>query len=237
MPTLSICSICQDEEDVIPFFLNCCKYIYQQLGDDLHEVIVVDGGSKDKTKDILVSYLNELPLVILERPFDTFGQQKNYAMESAEGDFILGLDTDMTISKNFTDLFKSGHFNNGNFWDFIILFTGIDAYHYYHKWEKYPNMRMWKRGPKFVTNFHEKLEGQRHNTHACDFVYVFEHSIRGSDEALLNRGRRYQKFTKEMEAEGRGPGHPDRYISAKHCANEDIALIPPHISSLIIEGT
>ncbi|MCK9541100.1 MAG: glycosyltransferase [Novosphingobium sp.] len=234
--TLSICSICQDEEDLIPFFLNCCKYIHSQLGDNLKEVIVIDGGSKDKTWDILVSYLPQMSLVLKQVPFDTFGQQKNRALELATGDFILGLDADMTISKNFPDVFKSGFFNRANFWDFPMLFTVQDAYHYFYKWGIHNNMRMWKRGPKFKTNFHEKLEGQPHPvTNPCSTVFVFEHSCRASDQALINRGERYQKFVEEMTKEGAGPGPADRYINAKKFA--EFAPIPDHIKNLIVEGT
>lgn len=234
MSTLSVCSICQDEEDTIPWFLRCCKYLYDELGDLFKELVIVDGGSRDRTVEIIKSYSDEFPIILIEHPFDSFGEQKNRSLSLATGDFILGLDSDMTISKNFVEEFKSGRFQSHTFWDLMLVFTGGDAYHYY-PWGINPNMRLWKRGPKFVTNFHEKLEGQSLDLSVCSNVFVFENSCRASDSALLNRGERYQKFVKEMIAEGQGPGPSDRYINAKK-SNTHIPL-PSHILNLVIEGT
>lgn len=235
--TLSICSICQDEADIIQYFLNCCVFIYQRLPQDLKEVILIDGGSKDNTIEIIKSYQDKLPLTLIKYPFDTFGQQKNRALEKATGDYILGLDSDMTISKNFVEVFQSNHFSRSAFWDFPMYFTVRDSYHFFHKWPRGVNMRLWKRGPLFVKFFHERLKGQPSSCTVCNNVYVFEHSMRASDEALLNRGQRYQKFWQQMQDAGGNPGPVDRYVNSKHCSDSEIGEFGTDIKTQIIEGT
>ncbi len=215
MSTLSICIIAQDEAEVIPWTLNCCLHTYSVLGDLLKEVVVVDGGSKDKTVDVVNSYIGRLPLVLLQHPFDSFGKQKNRALEIASVDYIFAPDADMTWTTNFPNVFSSGYYDKASMWDFRMLFTADDAYHFFD-WPRGVNMRLWRRGPTFRTEYHEKLEGQTQGLPVCPYVFLFENSIRQSDEALLNRGRRYQKFAKQMEAEGGGPGPENRYVDAKH---------------------
>jgi hypothetical protein len=232
--TLSICAICQDEAEVIKDYLDCCVHIYKNLEQQLKEVILIDGGSKDNTIEIINSYKDKLPLTLIEYPFDTFGQQKNRALELATGDFILGMDTDMTITTNFPAIFMSGYFNSSNYWDFPMYFTARDKYHYFGKWNLGVNMRLWKRGPLFMSNFHEKLEGQIQGLPVCRDVVIFENSMRQSDEALLNRGRRYQKFAKQMEAEGGGPGSETRYLDASKAKDDEISELPLHIRNLVL---
>lgn len=55
------------------------------------EVIVVDGGSADCTAELATEH----PICrVFHRPFDDFARQKNYAIDQAEGRWVLLLDTD-----------------------------------------------------------------------------------------------------------------------------------------------
>ena len=55
------------------------------------EIVAVDGGSSDATREILRAH----PKVrLLERPFDAHGEQKNFAFGRAAGDWILSIDAD-----------------------------------------------------------------------------------------------------------------------------------------------
>ena len=124
MTTLSIISICQDEAQVIPWFLDCCAYTYKVLGPNfLKEIVIVDGGSTDGTLDIIRSYQDKMPLYLVEHPFDTFGKQKNRALEVATGDYILAPDADMTWTTNFGLVFKSGYYEQFEMVDFRMMFT------------------------------------------------------------------------------------------------------------------
>jgi glycosyltransferase involved in cell wall biosynthesis len=234
MSKLSICCICQDEEELIGEFLECCKHFYDNAPDNLSEIIIADGGSQDNTVEIIKQYINKMPLILIEHPFDTFGQQKNRCMDLATGDFIFFPDADMTWTTNFPEAFKSGFFDCNPMWDFILYFTVRDKYHYFHKWPLGPSLRMWKSGPRYGTNFHEKLQGQHPGLPICSHVTIFENSCRQSDNALLNRGKRYQRFLKEMVDAGAGPGPEDKYLKAAHVPDSEIGEIPNHIRSLIL---
>jgi glycosyltransferase involved in cell wall biosynthesis len=234
MSTLSICTICQDESEVIEEFLNCCVYTKAVLQQDLKEVVIVDGGSKDNTLGIIKRYGEEIPLVLIENLFDTFGKQKNRALEKVTGDYIFFPDADMSWTKNFAEVFKAGYYDRAPMWDFHMFFTAKDKYHYFRNWPRGVNMRLWRRGPIFATEFHEKLQGQHSGLPVCQCITIFENSMRQSDEALLNRGRRYQKFQAQMEAAGGGPGSETRYLNAAHVPDDEIALLPQNLINLIL---
>ena len=60
------------------------------------EVIVIDSGSTDNTKEIALSYPNVR--FIKNTPFPGFGPQRNYAEKEAKFDWILALDSDEVLS-------------------------------------------------------------------------------------------------------------------------------------------
>lgn len=66
-----------------------------------HEIVVVDGGSKDATEAVARAH----PLVkYVHRPWDGhFGRQKNLSFAHATGDWILHLDTDERVGENLRD--------------------------------------------------------------------------------------------------------------------------------------
>jgi len=59
------------------------------------EIVIVDGGSTDRTKEIACSFPN---VVWLERPFDTYGRQKNFGNDHARGKYIFSLDADEVLT-------------------------------------------------------------------------------------------------------------------------------------------
>lgn len=101
MVTISLCMIVKDEEDV----LNRCL---DSVGDIADEIIIIDTGSKDKTKSIAYKYT--------ENVFDfewinDFGAARNFAFSKATKDYILWLDADDVIEdedyKKFIELKKN----------------------------------------------------------------------------------------------------------------------------------
>jgi len=58
------------------------------------EIIVIDSFSSDKTIEIATKY----PVQIIQRKFDDFSSQKNYAIAFAKNDWILFLDADERIT-------------------------------------------------------------------------------------------------------------------------------------------
>ncbi len=86
---LSCCMIVQDEEQCIHRALN-------SVHDYVDEIIVVDGGSRDKTMEMARSYEK---VKLFERPFPhDFANQRNYAIEQASGEWIFTLDADEECS-------------------------------------------------------------------------------------------------------------------------------------------
>ena len=89
--TLSCLIIVQNEEKYI-------KKALENIIDYVDEIVVVDGGSKDKT----ISILKEFNCKILHRKFDfNFELQRNYGIEHCTGEWIITLDADEYFSEDF----------------------------------------------------------------------------------------------------------------------------------------
>ena len=82
--TLSVCLIVKDEERV----LGRCLSAAVMFADEL---IVVDTGSKDRSREIAAQYT---PLVYSEPWQNSFARARNYAASKAGGDFVMWLDAD-----------------------------------------------------------------------------------------------------------------------------------------------
>jgi len=242
MSTLSVATICQDEEEPIKWYLESCKHLFFILQDKLKEIVLVDGGSKDNTIDVIKEYQKDIPVLKLyERKWDYTAAQQNFGLEHCTGDYVFTPDADMTWTINFPEMFLSGYFDRSNFWDFHMLFTVRDAYHFFHKWNRGVNMRLHRRGPKWIRKYHVKLEGQTQGIPVCNGVVIFENSCRiKNDEALMWRGQRRQYCKEDMAKEGAGPGPIDRFYNAAHAPDSEIAHIniySPKIVDLILPST
>ena len=82
MTKLSLCMIVKNEEK----FLEQCLNSVRELVD---EIVIVDTGSTDKTKEIAAKFTNKI--------FD-FSAERNESLKHATGDWILVLDADETIA-------------------------------------------------------------------------------------------------------------------------------------------
>jgi glycosyltransferase involved in cell wall biosynthesis len=89
-PKISVTVVTQDQARALEGLLKNVESF-------AHEVVVVDGGSKDDTARVARAH----PLVrYVERPWDGhFGKQKNCSFEHATGDWILHLDTDERVGE------------------------------------------------------------------------------------------------------------------------------------------
>ena len=86
MLKISAVLIAQNEEDRIGVALRSLEFC--------DEIVVVDGGSDDLTAARVTAAGGRL----LERPFDGFVNQKNFALEAARNDIVLSLDADEEVS-------------------------------------------------------------------------------------------------------------------------------------------
>lgn len=88
---LSLCIATFNEEAFIKYPLNSAI-------DLVDEVIIVDGGSEDKTIEIAKSYGPKVKIIKTDNP-SMFHINKQKAIEAAKGDWILQLDADEALSE------------------------------------------------------------------------------------------------------------------------------------------
>lgn len=84
MPTISLCMITKNEEQ---FIEESLKFVQ----DFVDEIIIIDTGSTDKTKEIAKHFTNKIYDFIWN---DNFSAPRNEALKHATGDWILVLDAD-----------------------------------------------------------------------------------------------------------------------------------------------
>jgi glycosyltransferase involved in cell wall biosynthesis len=83
---LTIAVLALDEEQMIGRALESAQWA--------DEILVLDGGSSDDTARIS----ERAGARVIERPFDDFARQRNFALEAATGEWVLFLDADERIT-------------------------------------------------------------------------------------------------------------------------------------------
>lgn len=84
---LSVCMIVRDEEPVIERCIKCIM----KFAD---EIIVVDTGSKDRTREIASEYTDKVFDFEWE---DDFSKARNYSLSKAKSDYVMWIDADDVI--------------------------------------------------------------------------------------------------------------------------------------------
>ncbi|WP_195938296.1 glycosyltransferase [Romboutsia sp. 1001713B170131_170501_G6] len=84
MITISLCMIVKNEENILK---RCLDSIY----DIVDEIIIVDTGSVDKTKEVCRDYTNN---IYDFKWIDDFSKARNFSFDKATKDYILWLDAD-----------------------------------------------------------------------------------------------------------------------------------------------
>lgn len=111
MVTISLCMIVKNEEDVIARCLDSVK-------DIVDEIIIVDTGSTDNTKEIVKGYTDK---VFDFEWIDDFSAARNYSFSKATKDFILWLDADDVILEKDREKFKQLKQNLDNKVDAVMM--------------------------------------------------------------------------------------------------------------------
>lgn len=94
--TLSICMIVRDEHETLERALESVR-------DIADEIIIVDTGSLDDTKDIALKFTNK---VYDFKWCDDFSKARNYSFEKAKMDYIMWLDADDVLEKQEAEKLK-----------------------------------------------------------------------------------------------------------------------------------
>lgn len=104
-PSIALNMISKNNENVIKAALNSCT-------DVVDEMIVVDTGSTDSTKEIIRSYANVK--LIVEDEFKGYSYHRNQAIEATSSDWILVIDSDEYLSQhlraNLRELIKTKYY-------------------------------------------------------------------------------------------------------------------------------
>ncbi len=77
--------------------------INQSLPDEQYEIIIVDNGSTDNTKDVSIKYSSKRNIKYLYDPIKGLSQARNTGWQNAKGEYIAFLDDDGLASKNWLE--------------------------------------------------------------------------------------------------------------------------------------
>lgn len=95
MVSVSLCMIVRNEEDVLARCL-------ESIANLVDEIIIVDTGSVDKTKEIAAAYTSK----VYTFPWiDDFAAARNYSFSKASMDYCMWMDADDVLSKSEQDAF------------------------------------------------------------------------------------------------------------------------------------
>jgi len=116
------------------------------------EIIVVDSHSTDNTKHIAIS----LGCKVIERKFDNFSAQKNFALQYANGDWILFIDADERVTEKLKfeiqEVLQNPKYNG-----YKLKFPHFYMNRFlYHKVDKVVRL-VQNKDLKFTGDVHEKL--------------------------------------------------------------------------------
>lgn len=85
---------------------NCAKYICEAINSVLkqtfkdYEIIVIDDGSTDDTKEVLNDYINKKLITYIYQQHSGVSKARNLGINSASGEYILFLDADDILMPN-----------------------------------------------------------------------------------------------------------------------------------------
>ena len=190
---ISAAIICLNEEKLI------ARCIYNVMWAD--EVVIIDGGSLDRTKDIIRdSFFNDKKVRWYNNTFRRhFGDQKNLAISMCKGDWIFVLDADETIEDGLVEELKSiatekneydaVNIPRKNFIDGMIT----DAYPDYQS-------RFFRNFCRYIYPVHEELVGWRKTCYTEHHILHYKSNDRFNDQQ-----RYYRKIISEMGNKFRRP--------------------------------
>ena len=173
--SISVCMICLNDEDFIQLALRSVLTFAD-------EVVIVDGGSTDKTLE-KIDQLRDSRIVVFHKKWEgDFGKQRNYALRHATGKWILQMDSDEVLCDSAARHFRKAARENRDFFGspgmecripvpafhlrmehFIRDFGHVDAMHKIH----WCQVRFFKNTKElyYDQRIHEVVKGYRDRGH------------------------------------------------------------------------
>jgi glycosyltransferase involved in cell wall biosynthesis len=169
------------------------------------EIVVVDSGSSDRTKEICCRYPN---VRFYERTWEGFGRQKNIAANLATNDWILNVDADERVTAEMLSAIRSADY---------LQYTGFRVArknYFAGRWVRYCG---WY--PDYNLRFYDRMRGRFsdrsvHEAVECDGPVgilqgdLLHYTYEGISD-YLQRMERYSSLAAgEIVARGKVPGWP-----------------------------
>lgn len=181
--TLSVVLAVYNEEENIAKCLTSVKNI-------ANEVVIVDGGSKDKTVDITKSY--KAKLIQTSNPTN-FHINKNKAIDAASKDWILQLDADEVLSEDLSQEIKEVINKNNGINGYWIPRSNFFLGRFLKKGGQYPDytLRLYRKGKGRLPakDVHEQAEVEGKTE------YLKNHLLHLRDKNFSNYIGRFNKYT------------------------------------------
>lgn len=208
---ISVSMIALNEEKQIGRALSSCSFA--------DEIVVVDGGSTDRTMEILAAYEK---VVLLRHPWEGhFGKQRQVSLDRCSGDWIIRLDADEAYSEKFErgirDLLASAGPDIGGYTIHQCNLVGNENF-YSRALDQYePIPRVWRNrfGVKWERHIHEYLVGIVGKVLPAD-LYVVHYGF-------LDREKYWRKGERYSTIPGSGFSAPSQLVYREY----DVQPRPP----------
>ncbi|RMF92375.1 MAG: glycosyltransferase [Candidatus Schekmanbacteria bacterium] len=189
---ISVSMIALNEAQFIENAIESCTFA--------DEIVIVDGGSKDETKEKLLD-LDDKRIKLIESPWENdFGKQRQISLENCTGDWIIRIDADEVFSEEFENNIKNYLENTTANAVTIRQCNLVGNTHYYSK--TYDNFeacpRIFKKLPnvRWVNKIHEVVAGIEGEVAKWD-VYVVHYGFLNKE-----RYRKKARFYSKIEGSG-----------------------------------
>ncbi len=192
---ISVVTACLNEEEMLPIYFASLSKLPK---DKLREVIIVDGGSTDKTHAIIDKAAKSLPIrLIVKNNLKYVARQKNYGIALASGRYILPLDADETIDSLLIQKLEQLP-PSSIAWQFMKWYTIQDVNHYAQNHKGFPCHKIFQNGHEIRYNrkihdhfvFPESeydegaIKGKQVPLGVALNIHVFDNRLLSSDEGL-----------------------------------------------------
>ena len=145
MPKISIIVPVYNVEQYIE---KCLDSLVNQTLQDI-EIIVVNDGSKDKSKEKIKKYMNKIKY--FEKENGGLSSARNYGMEYATGEYIAFLDSDDYVEKNmYEEMYNLAKKENADLIECDFIWEWKNGKKRYDKRRKYKDKREMLKKPRTV---------------------------------------------------------------------------------------
>ncbi len=203
--TLSVCMIVQNSEKTLDLALSSLDGVYDEL-------IIVDGGSQDKTCEVASKYGAK----IIHSPWSgNYSQQRNVSLKEVKTDWVFVLDSDEFIDKKTLEFLQNLKVNGDqikcdNFWIARKWISHYDKNFYISSPPHYPDWQRrifkYNKSISYINQIHELPHGLKDKGQALPDVCVYH-----LDLLINSESERRKKVKHYFEAESKS-GMPHYYI-------------------------